>query len=214
MRIAVIGASGWLGGAIAREALARGHEVTVIGRDPAKLRDIEGARIAAADVDDREALARAIAGQDVVVNSVTDRTTEDRSIIPRAARTLLDVLPVAGVRRLAVVGGGGSLEAVPGERGIDRADFPARYRPEAEAQAEALDIYRGAGDEVDWTYLSPPPHDLVPGEKTAGYRVQGGDAALTNDDGESRITSGDFASAMVDELERPQFSNQRFTAAY
>jgi putative NADH-flavin reductase len=99
-------------------------------------------------------------------------------------------------------------------RGIDRPDFPAQYRAEAEAQADALAIYRAAGDAVDWTYLSPPPHHLVPGEKTGVYRVQGGDAALTDAQGDSRISAGDFAAALVDELERPRFTRQRFTAAY
>ena len=147
MRIAVIGASGWLGGAVAREALARGHEVTAVGRDEAKLRAIEGAEIAVADVDDDESLRRAVAGHDVVVSSVTDRVSADRSIIPRTARTLLRVLPTAGVGRLAVVGGGGSLEPEPGVRGIDRPDFPEQYRAEAEGQAEALDVLRNADTE-------------------------------------------------------------------
>jgi putative NADH-flavin reductase len=208
MRIAVIGASGWLGGAVAREALARGHEVTAVGRDEAKLRAIEGAEIAVADVDDDESLRRAVAGHDVVVSSVTDRVSADRSIIPRTARTLLRVLPAAGV------GGGGSLEAEPGVRGIDRPDFPEQYRAEAEGQAEALDVLRNADTEVEWTYLSPPPHHLVPGEKTGTYRVQAGDTPLVDERGESRITAGDFAAALVDEIENDGFARRRFTAAY
>jgi uncharacterized protein len=214
MRIAVIGASGWLGGTIAREALARGHEVTAIGRDEAKLRAIDGAETAVANVDDDESLRRAVEGHDVVVSSVTDRSTADRSIIPRTVQTLLAVLPNAGVGRLAVVGGGGSLESEPGVRGIDRPDFPAAYRAEAEAQAEALDILRNADTTVDWTYLSPPPHDLVPGEKTGTYRVAAGDAPIVDEQGASRITAGDFASALVDELENDRFARRRFTAAY
>ena len=119
MKIAVIGASGWLGGAVAREAVARGHEVTAIGRDETKLRAVGAARVAIADVGDPESLQRAIAGSDAVVLAITDRSTADRSIIPRTTRTLLDVLPAAGVGRLAVIGGGGSLEVAPGVRAID-----------------------------------------------------------------------------------------------
>src|SRR6478609_2546361 len=134
MKIAVIGASGWLGGAVAREAVARGHEVTAIGRDEAKLRAVDGARVAIADVGDPESLRRAVAGSDAVVSAITDRSTADRSIIPRTARTLLDVLPAAGVGRLAVIGGGGSLEVAPGVRAIDEPGFPEQYRAEALAQ--------------------------------------------------------------------------------
>jgi putative NADH-flavin reductase len=161
-----------------------------------------------------ESVQGAVADHDVVVSAVTDRSTPDRSIIPRTARMLLDVLPAAGVQRLAVVGGGGSLESEPGVRFVDGADFPAAYLAEALAQAEALDILRGADTPVDWTYLSPPPHHLVAGEKQGGYRVEGGDAPVVDASGESRITSGDFAAALVDELEQPRFTRRRFTAAY
>lgn len=208
----MIGASGWLGGAVARELLARGHEVTAIGRDSSRLAAVEGARAVAVDVNDREALAAVLAGHDAVVCSVTDRTTDDRSIIPRTASILLEVLPQADVRRLLWVGGGGSLEIEPGERAVDQPGFPEQYKAEALAQAEALAILRDSNGDVDWTYLSPPMHHLEPGEKTGGYRVQGGDSPVVGENGEGRISSGDLASALVDELEQPQFARQRFTA--
>jgi putative NADH-flavin reductase len=214
MRIAVIGASGWLGGAIAREGLARGHEVTAIGRDVGKLARITGARAAVADVTDPDSVIRAIADHDVVVSAVTNRSSADRSLIPAAVRTLLQAVPAARVARLAIVGGGGSLEVEPGIRIMDRPDFPAEYQAEAKAQADALRILRMSGAGVDWTYLSPPPDHLEPGEKTGRYRVHAGDTPVVDDHGESRITSGDFASAMLDELEQHRFSRQRFTAAY
>jgi putative NADH-flavin reductase len=216
MRIAVLGASGWLGGTIARQALERGHEVTAIARDAAKLSDVEaaGAAVATADVRDPASVQRAVAGSDVVVSAVTDRTTPDRSIIPLTARTLLDVLPAAGVRRLAVVGGGGSLEVEPGVRAVDRPGFPEEYKPEALAQAEALDVLRSSDTPVDWTYISPPVEDLAPGEPTGRYRVQGGNAPVVDSDGHSRIDSGDLAAALLDEVEHPRFTRQRFTAGY
>jgi len=60
--------------------------------------------------------------------------------------------------------------------------------------------------------VSPPPHHLEPGEKTSSYQVLAGDRPVVNAAGESRITSGDLAAALVDELEKNQFSGQRFTA--
>lgn len=214
MRIAVIGATGRLGGAVAGEALRRGHQVTALSRNAAPTEALARAEFATVDVTDIDALARAIAGHDVVVAAVTDRTTEDRSIIPTSARALLEALPRAGVARLAFVGGGGSLQIAPGERFVDASSFPAEYRPEALAQADALRILREDSSGVDWTYLSPPPHNLVPGERTGAYRVQAGDSPVLDDDGHFGITFGDLASALVDELESPQFSRQRFTAGY
>jgi uncharacterized protein len=213
MRIAVIGASGWLGGTIAAEALRRGHEVTAISRHIDAAGGPAGAHPAIADVTDHSSLVRAIAGHDAVVSAVTDRTTDDRSLIPNAARALLRAVPEAGVPRLLVMGGGGSLEVEPGVRAVDQPGFPARYLNEALAQDEALRILETEGGGVDWTYLSPPPHDLVPGERTGLYRAQAGNEPVTDEQGESRITSGDLASALVDELEEPRFSRRRFTAA-
>lgn len=214
MRIAVVGASGWLGGTIAREALSRGHQVTAIGRDADRLAGVEGAQVVTADATDVEAIADALSGHDVVVSSVTDRSGTDRSLIPRVAGVMIEAVPRAGVPRLAVMGGGGSLLKPDGSRYVDEPGFPVEYKPEALAQAQALALLRAAPDSLDWTYLSPPPHTLIPGDKRGGYDVRGDDRPVENNDGDSAVTSGDLAAAMVDELERPQFSRRRFTAAY
>jgi hypothetical protein len=214
VRVAVIGASGWLGGAIAREALSRGHEVTAIARNPERLAELERMTAKALDATDADALAEAIAGHDAVLSSVTDRSGPDRSMIPSVVRVLIEVVPRAGVPRLAVVGGGGSLLGPDGGRFVDQPGFPEQYKTEALAAAEALELLRAAPTSLDWTYLSPPPHDLQPGEKRGGYAVRGDDRPVVDERGESAISSGDLAAAMVDELERPQFSRRRFTAAY
>jgi putative NADH-flavin reductase len=214
MKIAVVGASGWLGGAIARNAVGRGHEVTAIGRDPEKLAALEGMAPVRADATDVESIAEAIAGHDVVVLSVTDRSGPDRSTIPRAAQAVIDALGRADVPRLAMIGGGGSLLNANGERFVDQEDFPPQYRAEALAAAEALDLLRATQQPVDWTYLSPPPENLTPGDSRGGYVVRGDDRPATDDAGHSAISSGDLAAALVDELERPQFRRRRFTVGY
>lgn len=216
VKIAVIGASGWLGGEIAREALGRGHAVTALGRDLSRLQDISNADFAqgAVDATDADALAAAVVGHDVVVASVTDRSGSDRSVIPTVAGALIDALPGASAPRLAFVGGGGSLLAPDGRRFVDQPGFPEQHRAEALAQDEALALLRTAPATLDWTYLSPPPADLQPGDGRGGYEVRGDDRPVTDAEGHSWITSGDLAAAMVDELERPQFSRRRFTVGY
>jgi putative NADH-flavin reductase len=213
MRIAVIGASGWLGGAIAREALARGHEVTAIGRDPARLASLEVTAVAHADVTDPAAIAGPVKGNDAVVVAVVDRANENWDVIPRAAAALLEALPMVGVKRLLFMGGAGSLEDESGVRLVDKPDFPPEYVPEALAQAEALAALRKSSGVVEWSYLSPSPM-LIPGEKNGNYRVRAGDRALVDERGESRIAAGDLAAAALDELEQNRFPGQRFTAGY
>ena len=214
MRIAIIGASGWVGGAIAAEAILRGHEATAISRDPSRLKDLQGLTVATADLRQAASIKRAIAGHDAVVAAVVDRAAGNTAVIPQAARTLLRVLPKAHVKRLIFAGGGGSLEVAPGKRFVDAPEFPAQYRSEALAQAEALQALRSSSSEVDWTYVSPPPVDFLPGDKTGSYRVQGGDSVLNDENGQSKVSVADFASAIIDELESPRFIGQRFTVAY
>lgn len=215
VRIAVIGASGWLGGSIAREAIDRGHQVTALARTPTKLAELQGP-VAKGDCDatDPESLVPAIGGHDAVVAAVTDRSGPERTVIPIAAQALIESAPTAGVPRLAWVGGGGSLTSPGGGRFVDLSDFPEQYKAEALAQADALELFREAPETLDWTYLSPPPDHLVPGEKRGGYRAQAGDDPVVDRQGNYGITSGDFAAAMVDELEQPRFSRTRFTVGY
>ena len=214
MRIAVIGASGHLGGSVAREALSRGHEVTAIARHATGLADLDGASATEADVLDVARISEVLADHDAVVASLKRRAYDELEVVPDAARALLAALPQAGVRRLVFVGGGASLLSDSGERFVDSPDFPQEYKGEALAQAEALDILRRAEAFVDWSYASPPPIDLVDGERTGSYRARAGDLPVVDAEGESRITVPDYAAAIVDTVERARFIGERFTAAY
>ena len=214
MKIAVIGASGHIGSAVAREALSRGHEVTAIARDTSRLQDLGGATVVSADVLEPDSIKQVVAGHDAVVASLKGRDAGELGTVPKAARVLLDVLPRADVRRLLFVGGGGSLEVAPGQRFVDAPQFPQQYKEEALAQVDALAIFRASNAEVDWSYASPPPLHLLDGEKSGTYRVQAGDNPITDENGESRITVADYASAIVDELENGASIRERFTAAY
>nr|WP_254696327.1 NAD(P)H-binding protein [Lysobacter enzymogenes] len=117
----------------------------------------------------------------------------------------------AGVPRLLVVGGAGSLEVAPGQQVLDQPGFPDEYRAGAEAMRSVLKTLREER-ELDWTFLSPAAH-LVPGERTGRFRL-GGDQLLVDAAGESKISVQDYAVALIDELEQPAHSRKRFTLAY
>jgi putative NADH-flavin reductase len=207
MKIAVIGASGHLGGAVAREAVSRGHDVTAVARDAPSL---DGAAAVSADVLDRAALSGVVAGHDAVIAAVKG----EGDTVPDAARALLATLPDAGVTRLVFLGGGGSMLDPSGQRFVDSPSFPEQYKPEALAAAAALDILRASTGAVAWSYASPPPVDLQDGERTGVYRTQAGDHPVVDEDGESRISVTDYASAIVDTVENGSFIRERFTAGY
>jgi hypothetical protein len=120
----------------------------------------------------------------------------------------------AGVRRLLVVGGAGSLEVAPGVQLVDTPGFPAAYKPGASAARDYLDLLRQETD-LDWTYLSPAilMHPGTSGIRTGQYRV-GRDQPVFNAQGESRIGVEDLAVALLDEAEQNQFIRQRFTVGY
>jgi putative NADH-flavin reductase len=199
MKIIVFGAGGHVGRLVVEEARSRGHEVTA-------------ATHAVADVLDPESVAGAAAGHDLAISAIGPGERSGATIVVDAARPLLTGLSRAGVRRLIVVGGAGGLEVAPGVRLVDTPDFPEAWKPIALAHAEALEVYRGADTDVAWTYVSPAAL-LEPGEHTGAYRV-GGDRLLTDPEGNSRISTADFAIALIDEAERAEHPRERFTVAH
>ncbi len=213
MNIAIFGATGWIGGTVAREALHRGHEVTAVVRDPGRL-ELEHSSLAVVigDATDTDVIATAVAGHQAVAASIGGSREGNHSVVPAAAQALLAGLSQAGVKRLVWVGGAGSLEVAPGVRLIDTPQFPDDWKAGASAQVEALEVFRTYTGSVEWTYLSPAAR-LEPGTRTGSYRT-GGDQLLTNDEKQSRISVEDYAVAFIDELERPAHLRQRFTVAY
>jgi uncharacterized protein len=211
VKLIVFGAGGRLGSRIVTEALARGHEVTAAVRDPARVDALdERATVVAADATDAASVAAAAQGHEAALSAVTQHDRPE--VLVGTARGLLAGLSRARVPRLVVAGGAGSLEVAPGVRLVDTPDFHDDWKPEALAQAAALDAYRQAETDVTWSYLSPGAL-LEPGERTGRYRV-GGDELLTDAHGRSRITMEDFAIAMLDEAEDQRHPRARFTVAH
>jgi uncharacterized protein len=211
MKLVVFGATGRLGSCLVDEALARGHQVTAAVRDPtgfdADGRDVD---VFAADATDPVTVAVAAAGQDAALSAVTQHDAPE--VLSEAALGLLEGVSRAGVKRLVVAGGAGSLEVAPGVRAMDTPEFHEDWKPEATAQANALEVYRGADTDVAWSYISPAAL-LEPGERTGAYRV-GGEQMLSDEQGKSRITMEDFAIAMLDEAETQKHPRRRFTVAH
>ncbi len=211
MKIALFGVNGMIGQSIAQEALSRGHEVTAIVRDPSRLSLTHPHLTAVAgDVLDPASVARTVSGHDVVVSAIGPGASQQPQVVVDAARSLLAGLPHTGVQRLIVVGGAGSLEVAPGVQLVDAPDFPEGWRPVALAHRDALQVYHSSN--LDWTYISPAAF-IAPGERTGGYRT-GTDQLVTDENGESRISTEDYAVALVNEIENPQFIRRRFTVAY
>ncbi|MGE8323517.1 MAG: NAD(P)-dependent oxidoreductase [Pseudomonas sp.] len=202
-KIAIIGATGRAGSQLLEEALRRGHSVLAIARDPSKLQGRDGVTVKALDAQDSAALQTAVAGVDAVLSAAHFST-----IAPQA---IIDPIKRAGVRRLLVVGGAGSLLLPSGQRVIDSPDFPEAYKAEATAGVHFLQVLQREPN-LDWTFLSPSA-EFVEGERSGHYTL-GKDHLLIGADGKSWITFADYAIALLDELEKPAHSRQRFTVGY
>ena len=202
-KIAIIGATGRAGSQLLEEALRRGHTVTAIARNTDKLAVRPGVTVKQVDALDAEALQHAISGSDVVISAAHFATLPASAVIGPVKK--------AGVKRLLVVGGAGSLLLPGGGRVIDSEGFPAEYKAEASAGADFLETLRQE-KELDWTFLSPSAL-FEPGERTGKFRV-GDDTLLADDEGKSWISMEDYAIALVDELETPKHSRRRYTVGY
>lgn len=200
MKVALLGATGKVAARLIAELKGRGHEVTGIARHPSEAGI--GIPLGIADANDAEALAAAIAGSDALISAARFVSVD--------AATILAAMKRAGVPRILVVGGAGTLFVAPGRLVIDQPGIPETYLPEMRGGQAFLAALRAS--DADWTYLSPALQ-FAPGERTGAYRL-GGDDLMRDASGESRISYEDLAKALVDELEAPAHGRSRFSIAY
>jgi putative NADH-flavin reductase len=203
MKVAVIGSFGRVGSRLVAELVRRGHSVTGIGRNPPKTPSSAGFVVKQGDATTPGLLAPLITGHDAVISATRFVTSDPNELISAVER--------AGVGRLLVVGGAGSLEVAPGMTLRETPGFPEAFAAEARAGAEFLEVLRKEKD-LDWTFLSPSA-DFAPGKRTGKFRV-GRDELLSDEGGRSWISMEDFSIAMVDEPEHPLHTRQRFTVGY
>ncbi len=216
MKIALIGATGFVGSAVLSEFLARSHRVTVLVRRSSSLAARDGVSPVEADAYDAESVAASARGHDAVVSAFNpgwnDPELYDNFI--RGSSAIERGVEASGVKRLLVVGGAGSLFVAPGVQLVDTPEFashvPANVIPGARAARDALTALRG-NTSLDWTMLSPPAL-LEAGTRTGAYRLGGEDLLMAGDQ-PAGISVADLAIAIADEIERPQHVRARFTVA-
>lgn len=212
MKIAIIGASGFIGSALTKEALSRGHQVKALVSRPERVEPATGLTAHKVDVLDTDALTLALTDVDVVLSAFSGHKESDvASYYLQGFQSILAASIAAKVPRLLVVGGAASLEYAPGQILLHSPDFPAAYLGTAQGAYQALQLLK-TQHQQNWSYLSPAA-EIYPGDKTGVFRL-GQDQLLTDAEGKSRISTGDYAVAMLDEAEQNRHANQRFCVAY
>ncbi|WP_088051532.1 NAD(P)-dependent oxidoreductase [Virgibacillus dakarensis] len=206
MKIAIIGASGKAGRLILEEAVRRGHDVTAIIRDRAKLADKEVPVVEKSILD---LTSDDIKPYDVVVNAFGAPLGEEQPHVD-AGHALIEALKGTTAKAI-IVGGAGSLYADEDKtvRVSDTPDFPDAFKPTATGQARNLqELQKTTG--ITWTFISPSAVFDPDGKRTGSYQ-SGKDTLLVNAKGDSYISYADYAIAVVDEIENPKHVNERFT---
>ncbi|MET0830338.1 MAG: NAD(P)H-binding protein [Microbacterium sp.] len=211
-RIAVIGGTGYAGRNIVAEAVSRGHTVVSVARSVPAER-VEGATYIEGTLLDAPTLVAELEGVDIVVSTVPARGDMVGNVRPGVAELVADLPSTV---RIGVIGGaGGSLVAEGGPRVVDLDSFTEEYKPEALEAIGILEDLQATDAARDWFFVHPAGGFGAwnPGERTGSYRI-GGDVIVTDDDGESYISGPDLGVAVVDEIENPRHSRERFTVGY
>lgn len=217
MKVALIGATGFVGTSILNELLQRGYDVTAIARNIDKI-DPSNPKLTAKAVDifDEDALVAVLKGHDAVISAYNSgwQNPNIYDDFLKGSEAIQNAVKKAGVKRFITIGGAGSLEVAPGVQLVDTPQFPAEYKQGALAARDYLNELKKE-NELDWTFFSPAilMHHGITDGRTGKYRV-GHDNPVFDEKGESRLSVEDLAVAIVDELEQNNFIKKRFTAAY
>ena len=207
MKIGIVGATGKAGSLIVKEANDRGHEVTAIVRNVAKLTE---EKVVALEKDIFDLQAEDIQQFDVVVNAFGAPAGQEHLHVD-SGKALIEAFKGAPKTRLIVIGGAGSLfvDEAKTIRLIDTPEFPKEYFATASNQGQnLLDLQKTNG--VKWTFISPAAFFNPEGKRTGSYQ-KGKDNLIVNSKGDSYVSYADYAVAVLDEIENPLHINERFT---
>jgi len=216
MKTILIGASGFVGTQILEELLKRGHEVTAVVRHADKITTKnEKLTVKEVDIMDTDALIEAVKDSEAVISAYNAGWTNPNLYddFLAGSESIQKAVKSAGVKRLIVIGGAGSLE-IDGKQLVDGPEFPADYKPGATAARDYLNIIKQEKD-LQWSFFSPAieMHPGITTGRTGKYRL-GTDSPVFNEEGRSILSVQDLAVVVVDELENNKHPQQRFTAAY
>jgi putative NADH-flavin reductase len=221
MKLTIFAATGGIGRQALEQAVAAGHDVTAVARNPGKL--IRQVRTVTADLAaaDPAALEAAVAGADAVLSGLGPHSNADVGIAAPGTRSLVAAMQATGVRRIVVVSAApvGTVASPgnphppthdPGDGFFMRHLFSriaaAMFGKVYDDLARMEDILRASG--LDWTIVRPP--QLTDKPLTGTYRT----AVDRNLRGGSSVSRADVAQLMLRVLEQPETIKHTIGIAY
>lgn len=204
MHLALFGATGRTGRRVLGQAIAQGHSVTALARDPSRLAGSQSLQVVRGDVLDPVAVGRTIAGADAVLATLGGGTTQDPGTArSEGMRVIVAAMEARGVRRVVALGGAGVLDAVPGP-GLrqEQPGYPQVFALVSQEHRRAWEAL--AASDLEWTFVCPP--DIPDASPTGVYKVA---ADVFPAGGTRTIPNGDVAAFMLGEVTRRQFVRRR-----
>lgn len=217
MKLAIIGASGFVGSQLLKETLRRGYMVTAFVREPKNI-NLQHTNLIVKKVNvlNENELSSFLVGHDIVLSAYNPgwKNPNIYNDFITGSKSIQNATKKAGIKRLLVVGGAGTLEIKPGVQLVDTPEFPTEIKQGAMGARDYFNILRKE-DDLDWTVLIPAisMSTETSGIRTGNYRV-GINQPVFDQEGESKISVEDLAVALLDEVEKNQFIKQSFTVAY
>jgi uncharacterized protein len=216
MKIAVIGATGFVGQNLVEELSSRGHQVLAISQNSSSVSKKGNITSINVDVNNTTALASALKDNDIVISAFNAGWTNPNlyNDFLIGSKNIQKAVKEASIKRLIIIGGAGSLFVAPNKQVVDTPDFPKEYHAGASAARDFLNIIKEE-KELDWTFFSPAleMHPGITTGRTGNYRL-GLENPVFNAEGRSSLSVQDVAVVIADEVENPKHNQVRFTAAY
>ena len=221
MKITIFAASGGIGGQLLQQALAAGHGVTAVVRNPKKLST--PGRVVTADLasPDPAALRSAVKGADAVLSGLGARSASENGVAWRGTRAILEAMEDTGARRIVVVSAApiGTVPS-PGQPNPPKHDTGDGFfmrtlfsplikrvlRNHFADLARMEDVLRESS--LDWTVVRPPR--LTNGSVTGIYRTAYGQNLRRG----ALVSRADVAHLMLRAVAQPETLRRTIGIAY
>jgi putative NADH-flavin reductase len=193
VKVLIIGATGATGQILMREALAQGHEVTALARNPSAVAPEDyRPRVLQGNALDPSSVETAVAGQDAVLSALGTRSTRPTTLFSESTQNIISAMKKHGVRRLVCITGIGTGDS-KGHGGFlyDRIILPFVVKnvyEDKDRQEEAI-----KQSELDWVIVRPA--QLTDEPARGEYRVFLGGAYAAK-----KISRADVAAFMLAQL--------------
>jgi putative NADH-flavin reductase len=197
VRLTVFGATGRTGKLVVEQALAAGHEVTALARNPAAVPERDRLTVQQGDVLDPAAVERAVAGNDAVVSALGVADRKPTTVFSEGVGNMLRAMKATGTTRIVALSADG-VEENPnvnlGQRLVTKLVVARIFRSRWE---DMLRMERElAGSDADWTAIRAP--GLKDGQRTGKYRISNG-APIKDSSRISRADLADYILAHLDD---------------